>query len=428
MCANSHRVVRLVRRVDGSCTLGDSMFTKRFITAFVVTLPLIGCGHECHDIIEGSEQALREPAPADGWHMPKEVADIAATMDMAYVGAPAWNGGANCSPGLRAGSKAVSAYVQQHFAGVDHVGGYNCRQIRNSSSMSVHGTGRALDIMIPVLADGGANNAVGDPIANWLVINAERLGIHLIIWDQASWGPHRDHYNTALYSNPGFPHKNHLHIELTEAAASQSSQWFQDGGPSELPFSTPFSASFTQMEGTDGLGTPVQGQAGDVLTMRFAFENTGTEAWVPGEVQLAVVSPTRDADAPEFEAPTWISRSRLATVVARTEPGQVGVFDFDVRVPSEGGTHDLYVSPVYDNGESATWFGGVGGPYDHRGVYLLIESESLGVETVDAGAEFEGTYGGELEGGCAARAQSPPAWLALAFIALVLSRRQRARH
>ena len=424
MCVLLGLVVRLVRRVDGSCTLGDNMLNRRLITAVFVTLPLVGCGHECHDVIEGSQQALRDPAPADGWHMPKNVADIAATMSLEYAGAPAWNGGANCSGGMRSGSHVVSAYVQQHFPGVDHVGGYNCRQIRNGTSMSIHGTGRALDIMIPVLPDGGANNAVGDPIANWLVVNAERLGIHLIIWDQASWGPHRDHYNTALYSNPGYPHKDHLHIELTESAASETSEWFKDGGLNEPPYSSPFSASFTEMDGTDGLGAPIEGQAGDTVTVRFAFENTGSEPWVPGEVQLAVVSPTRDAEAPEFRAPTWINSSRLGTVTSRTEPGQVGIFDFDVTVPTEGGLHDLYVSPVYDNGTSATWFGGVGGPYDHHGVYLLIDSRGGG-RAVNAGAHFDGTYSGELEGGCSVGPGSHSAWLlSLALVTLVRRRRR----
>lgn len=364
--------------------------------------------------------------------MPKDVADIAATLDMAYVGAPAWNGGANCSGGMRQGSRTVSAYVQQHFAGVESVGGYNCRQIRNSSSMSVHGTGRAIDIMIPVLADGGANNAVGDPIANWLVVNAERLGIHLIIWDQASWGPHRDHYNTVLYNNPGYPHKNHLHVELSEAAASETSQWFKDGGLNESPLTSPYHAEFTQMEQTDALGTMVQGRAGEMVTVSFAFENVGSKPWLPGEVQLAVVSPARDAAAPEFMAPTWLSPSRLAALSARTEPGQVGVFEFEVTVPSQGGVRDLYVAPVRDKDGKQTWLSGVGGPYDHHGVYLLVESPgetdvSVDVEVeVDAG--FEAEYGGEVTG-CSVNAFEPssPGSLAAVLLVVGLCVRRRRR-
>ncbi len=411
--------------MDESCAMRCRVRVGKVLAAFVVVIPLIGCGHDCHDVIEGTQQALREPAPPDGWHMPKDVADIAATMSMEYVGAPAWDGGANCSGGMRQGSRTVSGYIQQHFVGVDYIGGYNCRQIRNSTSMSVHGTGRAIDIMIPVLSDGGANNEVGDPIANWLVINAERLGIHLIVWDQASWGPHRDHYNTALYSNPGYPHKNHLHVELSEQAASETSQWFKDGGLNELPYNVPFSAQFTEVEGSDSLGAKVAGNAGDVVTVSLAFKNTGSEAWVPGEVQLAVVSPTRDAEAPEFKAPTWLAASRLATVAQRTEPGAVGIFDFDVTVPAEEGLHDLYVSPVYDNGSKRTWFTGIGGAYDHRGVYVLIDS---GGGSVDAGVEleFDGEYSGELEGGCSVRTQSAPTlWFAGLLVGALVWRRRR---
>ncbi|MEZ4464481.1 MAG: hypothetical protein R3F43_08225 [bacterium] len=74
--------------------------------------------------------------------------------------------------------------------------GYACRQIRGSSGMSVHGTGRALDIFVP-LSGGAADNDLGDPIANWLVEHAE-IGVQLI-WDRTIWSGSR---SPAIGSTP----------------------------------------------------------------------------------------------------------------------------------------------------------------------------------------------------------------------------------
>ena len=44
--------------------------------------------------------------------------------------------------------------------------------------MSMHGTGRALDIMIPRVG-GKADASVGDPIAGWLIHTAAALGVSI---------------------------------------------------------------------------------------------------------------------------------------------------------------------------------------------------------------------------------------------------------
>lgn len=51
--------------------------------------------------------------------------------------------------------------------------------------LSVHAIGRAIDLMVPMEA-GDANNGLGDPVANWLVENAEFIGIQRVIWDITS--------------------------------------------------------------------------------------------------------------------------------------------------------------------------------------------------------------------------------------------------
>lgn len=56
--------------------------------------------------------------------------------------------------------------------------------------LSVHAIGRAIDLMVPMEA-GDANNGLGDPVANWLVENAEFIGIQRVIWDKAYWNGER---------------------------------------------------------------------------------------------------------------------------------------------------------------------------------------------------------------------------------------------
>ena len=43
-----------------------------------------------------------------------------------------------------------------------------------------------MDVFIPVTG-GQADNGKGDPVGNWLVANAERIGIQYIIWDHSDW-------------------------------------------------------------------------------------------------------------------------------------------------------------------------------------------------------------------------------------------------
>ena len=104
--------------------------------------------------------------------------------------------------------------------------GYRCDwNSANHNEMSVHGTGRAIDVMIPTVAQDGnaqdANNPVGDPIGKYLIENAQRLGVQLIIWDRKVWSLHKavgKKFNT--YMGP-VAHIDHLHVELTNSAASR---------------------------------------------------------------------------------------------------------------------------------------------------------------------------------------------------------------
>jgi MYXO-CTERM domain-containing protein len=99
--------------------------------------------------------------------------------------------------------------------------------------MSVHGTGRAVDIHIP-LDDGEADNGLGDPIANYLVEHADEIGIQMVIWDRWMWSTIREPYSGAYGGS--HPHDDHLHVELSPEAARMETPWFESGTPApDLP-------------------------------------------------------------------------------------------------------------------------------------------------------------------------------------------------
>ena len=168
----------------------------------------------------GDEDDDARDAEAGPWTLPYATWLAGQDQYLPYVGA------SSCTGSLSAGARALGEYLVEHTAATSF-GGYNCRFIGNSSSRSVHSEGRAIDVYVPMDGSGAAaaDNGLGDPIGNWLVENAETIGISYVIWDQASWGAHRGGDKHRSYGG-AHPHNNHLHVELTWAAASQSTEWF----------------------------------------------------------------------------------------------------------------------------------------------------------------------------------------------------------
>lgn len=167
------------------------------------------------------------------WVLPAGVQAAGEAHSVHYDDAPAWDGGRNCSRDFTPGAAELKRYIPANFAGVTNIYGYKCRRNTASrSKTSVHGTGRALDIMIPTL-DGRANSAVGDLIANWLVQNASAIGIQYIIWNRVRWSGSRSP-RIAPYTGP-IPHTDHIHMELNLAGSARKTPWFENRGTGDRP-------------------------------------------------------------------------------------------------------------------------------------------------------------------------------------------------
>lgn len=197
------------------------------IRAGVLVIAAIGCA------ADGASRAeLVSPGP---WSVPASTEAIGDEQDVTVTEGGPWTGTSGCSGGLTAGAQVMRSYLLEHFPQVTSIGGYACREIVGlPGQMSVHGTGRALDIHVPTIG-GDADNDAGDPIANWLVENAEYLGIQRVIWDRTMWTAYPPPYRRVEpYDWEGSsPHYDHLHVELSVEASAQGTAFFS--GPMAPP-------------------------------------------------------------------------------------------------------------------------------------------------------------------------------------------------
>ncbi|MCC7072842.1 MAG: hypothetical protein IT383_16055 [Deltaproteobacteria bacterium] len=283
-----------------------------FLVAAVAHLALVGCavdaddpGDDDHehplDLVDGRNAAhtLQGLAHAGRWQPSPEILAIGALQAVAYNPAPSWDDGANCSAGATDGAVTLRDHLLGYFPQIASVGIFNCRVIAGTNSMSLHGVGRALDIMIPT-AGGDADNDLGDPIAAWLILNAAAIGMQTIIWDHSIW---RVTYDPRIHEYTGSnPHVDHLHVEINVDAGNEDPPWFDAPFGPEACAALPAGESIID-NGDDCLRVYGPGQywrdesagyGGDLLWTN-AFENDTPSNWaewslpleVPGEYELA---------------------------------------------------------------------------------------------------------------------------------------------
>ncbi|MCB9537536.1 MAG: MYXO-CTERM sorting domain-containing protein [Myxococcales bacterium] len=192
----------------------------------VLTLAVAGCEPpEGDDIVERAAALAHEGR----WAIPGDVLAEAAQSRVPITDAGPWRGEASCSGTFTVGARRLGDWIEVHFPQVTGVGGYSCRSINgNNNVTSIHAVGRALDVFIPL--DGGqADNDLGDELANYLLVNAQYIGIQRVIWDRTYWrsgdAPREGYYDGA------HPHHDHLHVELSVAAGNQQTPFFTDGLP-----------------------------------------------------------------------------------------------------------------------------------------------------------------------------------------------------
>lgn len=121
---------------------------------------------------------------------------------------------ANCSGGPESGATALMNWCLQNYQAAKNLGIYNCRTVRGSTSPSMHGEGRALDVGFPVVNKKA--HADGSRLLEDLANHAGELGLQCIIWDRRIYSARSP--RGRKYSGVN-PHIDHLHIEMTKSSA-----------------------------------------------------------------------------------------------------------------------------------------------------------------------------------------------------------------
>ncbi len=192
-----------------------------FVGAISLAALLAGCGSSDSTELDRHHSELAIPGP---WVIPASTLAAGDSQFVPYTGAGPWPG--QCGGGFTTGGQILKDYLLTAFPQILSIGGYSCRAIvGNSSQMSVHGTGRALDIMLP-LDSGEADNGLGDPIGNFLIENAEAIGIQYMIWDLWTWNASRAAGSKDRGYGGSHPHHDHLHVELSVEASLNTTPWF----------------------------------------------------------------------------------------------------------------------------------------------------------------------------------------------------------
>ncbi len=278
-----------------------------------------GHGHHHEGEIEIPEGAFLPLAALPGrWIPPAEVVEIANGQTNSYTGAPS-----ACSGTFLPGTREVADFLRANF-GASSYGGYACRaNTANTSQLSVHASGRAIDLFVPL--DGGeADNELGDPIAHYLMTNAVELGIEFIVWDRTSWGSHRAAPKHRAYTGP-HPHHDHLHIELSPGSANTTGRTF----PSIIRDESP--VGYVDAVNCEGIA---------------GWAHDPDEPAAPIEVYISIGGPVFTEGAAGYWATASRTREDLQAAIGSTDHGY--------QIPIPRGLMDGQAREVYVYGQDIT--------------------------------------------------------------------------
>lgn len=125
----------------------------------------------------------------------------------------------DCTGAPATGARALLAWALETYGSrqARSLGIYNCREVRGSSSRSIHSEGRAVDLGLPVGPD-GKGIPLGHAIVSQLGAVGDAIGVQSVIYDRRIWSarsPEGRPYGGV------HPHRDHLHIELTRRAGTR---------------------------------------------------------------------------------------------------------------------------------------------------------------------------------------------------------------
>lgn len=116
---------------------------------------------------------------------------------------------------LQAAAQRGMRLAAAQFPEVESIGGF-----RSGNNAMDHGTGTAIDIMVPDYASAGGI-ALGDKIAKFYIDNAGELKVKYVIWRNRIWQSGSwSNYNSAGDDNA--KHNNHVHVSFKQSGPPTS--------------------------------------------------------------------------------------------------------------------------------------------------------------------------------------------------------------
>ena len=195
-------------------------------------LSAAGCGDGMVDFEGGPGQHQQQQASNEsGRYVPPQSVQQAGARQQGNIRYDDADQCIGTGTPIHDGADRLARFLMDNFEGAsryDHT--VYCRSVRGGSSLSMHATGRAIDLYVPTV-NNDADNDAGDPIANYLIRNATELGVQYFIWDRTDWntakGYTEDYCQGRCWEHGGgkHPHHDHLHIELTKHAAHNASNF-----------------------------------------------------------------------------------------------------------------------------------------------------------------------------------------------------------
>lgn len=136
--------------------------------------------------------------------------------------------------GCRPGMAELARYMRERWS-AGSLGCFNPGSLAGGAP-SLHADGRAEDVALN--ANDAAQRARGDDLMNWLVRNADRLGVQEILWRGFIWSCRR-RSEGIRFGVQQAAHMNHVHVGVGYHTANNFDRsWLQgiDGGaPSPAP-------------------------------------------------------------------------------------------------------------------------------------------------------------------------------------------------
>ncbi len=252
------------------------------------------------------------------------------------------------------GTTEIANYIFGRWSFARNSGTYSCRRNSgNTSHLSVHAIGRAIDIGIATI-DGDADNTRGDEIANWLIANAEHIGVQRVIWDGMYWTGSRrnDHFREMCDTRaecggrtPPDHHVNHIHLEVSVAAGRRETAFFRSGPPARsCPVVCYGTAAVAEdcsyvdcaASGEVCMSDPVRCEPGPPPEPELAVHQP--DAPLPTVVprglvsRLALIEPVRLFDT-RMESPLTPAAPRTLSTIDAIEPGTTAIWMNVAAIP-----------------------------------------------------------------------------------------------